>query len=94
MALQRVIDGLRRPSDILGWPVGTAQVVDVLKALLLISPNGELGALDEAIAHRLVGQLSTINRSQHETFAELFRREGLDLAVKELDHVYQPYSAV
>lgn len=92
MTLQRVIDGLRRPPDVLGWPVGTAQVVDVLKALLLMSPDGEQSALDEAVAHRLVGQLGTINRSQHGTFAALFRREGLDLAAKELDHVYQPYS--
>lgn len=90
--LQRVIDGLRRPTDVIGWPVGTAQVVDVIKALILVSPAGEIPALDEAVAHRLVGQLSTISKPQHEVFAALLRGEGLDLAARELDHVYQPYA--
>ena len=92
--LQRVIDGLRRPADVIGWPVGTAQVVDVIKALILVSPDGELHALDEAVAHRLVGQLSTIGKSQHDVFGVLLRGEGLQLAARELDHVYQPYAVV
>lgn len=92
--LQRVIDGLRRPADVNGWPVGTAQVVDVIKALILVSPDGELLALDEAVAHRLVGQLSTISKSQHDVFGALLRGEGLDLSARELDHVYQPYAVV
>ena len=90
--LQRVIDGLRRPDGVIGWPVGTAQVVDVIKALILVSPDGEVSALDEAVAHRLVGQLSTISKSQRDVFAALLRGEGLDLAARELDHVYQPYA--
>lgn len=92
--LQRVIDGLRRPAGVIGWPVGTAQVVDVIKALILVSPDGQLSALDEAVAHRLVGQLSTISKSQRDTFAALLREEGLDLSARELDHVYQPYTVV
>lgn len=92
--LQRVIDGLRRPTDVIGWPVGTAQVVDVIKALILVSRDGELSALDEAVAHRLVGQLSTISKAQHDVFGVLLRAEGLDLSARELDHVYQPYAVV
>ena len=92
--LQRTVDTLRRPSETIGWPVGTAQVVDVLKSVLLDSPDGGQEALDEAIAHRLVGQLSTINKAQYESFSALFRRERLNLAANELDHAYQPYSAV
>lgn len=92
--LQRVIDGLRRPTDVIGWPVGTAQVVDVIKALILVSSDGELSSLDEAVAHRLVGQLSTISKAQHDAFGGLLRAEGLDLAARELDHVYQPYAVV
>lgn len=92
--LQRVIDGLRRPADVIGWPVGTAQVVDVIKALILVSLDGDLSALDEAVAHRLVGQLSTISKAQHDVFGGLLRAEGLDLAATELDHVYQPYAVV
>lgn len=90
--LQLVIDGLRRPADAIGWPVGTAQVVDVIKALILVSPDGDLPALDEAVAHRLVGQLNTISKAQHDAFGALLRGEGLDLAARELDHVYQPYA--
>lgn len=92
--LQRVIDGLRRPTDVFGWPVGTAQVVDVIKALILVSPDGDVSALDEAVAHRLVGQLSTISKAQHDVFGALLRGEGLDLSARELDHVYQPYAVV
>lgn len=92
--LQRVVDGLRRPADVIGWPVGTAQVVDVIKALILVSPEGELSALDEAVAHRLVGQLSTVSKPQRDVFGALLRGEGLDLAARELDHVYQPYAVV
>lgn len=94
MKLQRVIDGLRRPADVVGWPVGTAQVVDVIKALILVSSDGDLSALDEAVAHRLVGQLSTISKAQHDVFGGLLRVEGLNLAARELDHVYQPYAVV
>lgn len=92
--LQRVVDGLRRPTDVIGWPVGTAQVVDVIKALILVSSDGDVSALDEAVAHRLVGQLSTISKAQHDVFGGLLRAEGLDLAARELDHVYQPYAVV
>lgn len=92
--LQRVVDGLRRPEGISGWPLGTAQVVDVVKTLILVSPTGELPALDEAVAQRFVGQLGTISKRQYEAFEALFRAENLDLSAAELDHIYRPYSAV
>lgn len=94
MRLQRVVDGLRRPRHAPSWPVGTAQVVDVLTTLLLVSPDGNHNALDEAVAHRLVGQLSTINKAQYDAFTDLFRHEGLHLAAKELAHAHRPYSVV
>lgn len=90
--LQRLLDGLRRPVDTDGWPVGTAQVVDVIKAMLILGAERGDVALDEAVAHRLLGQLNSITSGQHVAFRSLFEREGLTLAVRELKHLYSPFS--
>jgi len=91
--LQRVLDGLRRPGGaITGWPVGTAQAVDVLRNLLLSGSPGDSAALDIAVADRLVGQMNTVNKAQFEGFATLFEREGLSTAARELRHLYRPYT--
>lgn len=93
-SLQRILDGLRRPASkgVLGWPVGTAQAVDVLKVLLLSDTPGNRESLDLAIADRLVAQMNTINKAQYEGFAELFERENLATATRELRHLYRPYT--
>lgn len=93
-SLQRLLDGLRRPDvdAIVGWPVGTAQVVDVLKSLLLSSSPGDRRSLDLAVSDRLVGQMNTINKAQFGGFTALMEREALTTAVGELRHLYRPYT--
>lgn len=92
--IQRVLDGLRRPNapGVEGWPVGTAQVVDVLKVFLL-DPSVENGTLDIAIADRLVVQMNTITRPQYDAFVRLMQTEGLPTSARELRHLYRPYIA-
>jgi len=91
--LQRLVDGLRRPTNNDGWPVGTAQVVDVLKSYLLIGPHHEY-ALDESVAQRLVGQMTMLSQGQYDTFKTLLQGELLTLSVRELEHVYRPYAVM
>ncbi|WP_167736462.1 AAA family ATPase [Nocardioides sp. 1609] len=89
--LQRVVDGLRRPkSGVAGWPVGTAQIVDVLKSYLLSGPENT-HSLDEAVTQRLVGQMTMISQGQFETFQTLLTSESLTLAAQELAHLFRPY---
>jgi len=92
-SLQRLVDGLRRPTNNDGWPVGTAQVVDVLKSYLLIGPQHAY-ALDESVAQRLIGQMTMLSQGQYDTFKTLLQGESLSLSVRELVHVYRPYAVM
>lgn len=91
--LQEVVDGLRYRSEagVDGWPVGTAQVVDVLKTYLLTGTIND-NALDEAIADRMVAQMNTLTQSQYDAFREVFDTHKLPTAVRELDHLFKPYT--
>lgn len=95
-SLQRVLDGLRYPgpAGVPGWPVGTAQAVDVLKVLLLSDVPGDRESLDLAIADRLVGQMNTVNKAQYDGFTMLFEQERLATTARELGHLYRPYTTV
>ncbi len=92
--VQEVLDGLRRPTDtgVDGWPVGTAQVVDVLRVFLLSGPSAGTTALDVAVADRLVAQMNTITKSQYEVFVNLMETRGLVTSAQELRHLYRPYT--
>lgn len=89
--LQRLVDGFRRPTGVEGWPLGTAQVVDVLKSYMLTGPAHDY-ALDEAVAQRLVGQMTMLTQAQYNAFDTLLQNEALSLAGRELRHVYRPYT--
>ncbi len=93
-SLQRVLDGLRRPAatGVQGWPVGTAQAVDVLKVLLLSVSPSERKSLDLAVADRMVAQMNTVNKNQFLAFTTLLESEGLETSAHELRHLYRPYS--
>lgn len=96
-AIQAVMDGLRAPSgNIVGWPVGTAQVVDVLRTLLLwtsADPDSNAAeVLDFAVADRLVPQMSGIDDTQYESFIALFNRLGLTGASGALEHILDPHT--
>lgn len=97
--LQRVMDGLRRPSSdgangVSGWPAGTAQVVDILRVLLLSATRATDGEdpFDMAVADRLVPQMNAISREQFVAFEALLDREGMPHALRELRHLYDPHS--
>mgnify|MGYP005993345165 CR=1 FL=1 len=90
---QSVLHGFRRPTvqGVDGWPVGTAQVVDVLRSFLLAGWTSD-GALDTAIGDRLVGQMNTLSESQYKEFRATLHANGLKRAVQDLDHLWKPYS--
>lgn len=62
--------GRRRP----GWPLGTAQLVDVLKQVVLRRPyapsaeDGLVDAVDQAVADRVVPQMTNVLREQMDAF--------------------------
>jgi MoxR-like ATPase len=90
--LQKVVDGLRYPSEAGadGWPVGTAQVVDVLKNYLLALELDN--ALDSAVADRMVAQMNTLTQSQYAAFRNVFESNSLSTSTRELDHLFRPYT--
>lgn len=92
-SLQQAVSGLRHPEavGVDSWPVGTAQVVDVLRSFLLMGPD-EANAMDMSVADRLVGQMNTITEAQYKAFGALFDKVGWVLAKRELDHMWKPYS--
>lgn len=96
-ALQRVVDGLRYPSTGPGWPIGTAQVVDILRTVLIrhaTNPAPGLVSLDVAVADRLVPQLGNIDDEQYLKFRALFQETGLTASVTALNHLLDPHSVL
>jgi hypothetical protein len=93
VTLSAVVAFLRKPQGVAGWPVGTAQLVDILRAMLLELPDGEAAeSLDRAVADRLIPQMGVIDDSQYEFFAGRFRAAGLNLAATELAHLIDPHT--
>ncbi|WP_051899153.1 AAA family ATPase [Sciscionella sediminilitoris] len=87
--LQSVVDRLRHPENGASWPVGTAQVVDVLRVVLLRLASGAQvwPGVDEAIADRMVPQMAGIDDEQASSFLEVFTAHGLATAARELRHL-------
>ncbi|HEV8554880.1 MAG TPA: AAA family ATPase, partial [Actinophytocola sp.] len=72
---QELIERLRVTVDgTAGWPVGTAQLVDIFRVLLLQTVNGmdATQALDWAVTDRLVPQMSHLDETQLSRAEELF----------------------
>lgn len=97
--LQKVIDGLRQPDgSVPGWPVGTAQIVDVLRLVLLVHTVGDgadiVTAVDDAVANRLIPQMTTLDDQQHTAFGELLNRHKLVHSATELTHMVNPHNAL
>jgi MoxR-like ATPase len=92
-AVQQLVEGLRaRADDVPGWPVGTAQVVDVFRVLLLQVAGGVEAplALDWAVADRLVPQMSQLDEPRMQRAAELFEQAHLVTASQALRHLLDP----
>jgi 5-methylcytosine-specific restriction enzyme B len=69
--LKEVISTIRYGSDeVPGWPLGTAQIVDVYRQIAVRAPSAGPSAaallvgLDRAIADRIVPQLATVSEEQ------------------------------
>jgi hypothetical protein len=93
-AVQRLVEALRaRADNVAGWPVGTAQVVDVFRVLLLQVAGGVDAALalDWAIADRVVPQMGQLDELRLQRTAELFEQAHLANAGRALQHLLDPY---
>lgn len=93
-AVQKLINGLRsRAEEAAGWPVGTAQVVDVFRVLLLQLASGVEArrSLDWAVADRLVPQMGQLDEPQLVRAGELFESAELPAARVALQHLLDPY---
>jgi hypothetical protein len=93
--LQALIEGLReRSDDAAGWPVGTAQVVGVLRMLLLQVTSGAEAAtaLDWAVADQIVPQMGQLDEAQLTRAGELFDDAQLPNARQALQHLRDPHA--
>lgn len=90
--LQRIVANLRRTSEsVAGWPIGTAQLVDVFRVILLQTASGiaPAEALDWAIADRVVPQMGQLDDLQLQRASELFA--ALPKAQAALQHLVNPH---
>lgn len=69
--------GARRP----GWPIGTAQIVDVLREFVLRFQDGSteeaLGAIDLAVADRIIPQMGQLLREQIDGTLERLQEDDM-----------------
>lgn len=96
-SLREVIRGLRANSeDTAGWPVGTAQVTDIFRTLLLQIAGGvaPASALDSAIADRLIPQMGQLDDQQLQNAEDLFVSVGLAFAQQSLRHIRDPHGLI
>lgn len=94
-SLRALVGGLRYTTDtVAGWPVGTAQVVDILRIVLLRVANGSApsDALDWGVADRLVPQMGLLDEFQLARATVLFEEAGLQNAQQALRHLLDPHS--
>lgn len=92
--LTALVAALRHPDAATGWPVGTAQVLDVIRVLLLAlhgssAPDLEL-SLDLAVADRLIPQMGALDEEQSDAFGEAMVKLGLIHAAAALVHLSDP----
>ena len=94
-----VVEGLRWPSGgVPGWPLGTAQVVDLWRTVLLQAPTGTGLTvdmiIDEAVADRIVPQMGTIDRAQLDAFQAMFASATppLTASAAAVSHLANPHT--
>lgn len=98
--LVSVVKGLRWHDAVPGWPLGTAQLVDVWRTVLLQAPAGEGEhldrVLDEAISDRVVPQMSTLDKEQLDAFGELLRSSdpSMDVSAAAVAHLVNPHTTL
>jgi hypothetical protein len=94
--LAGVVKHLRVPDSGEGWPLGTAQIVDVWRSVLLAAPTAAAVAaqsvqevLDRVIADRIVPQMGTLDDEQLEAFEQYFEADadGLRVSAHAVHHL-------
>jgi MoxR-like ATPase len=93
--LRALIPPLRQPSsEIAGWPVGTAQVVDLLRvtAVQTLANADAATALDWAITDRLVPQMALLDEPQLSNAEGLFAELALPNAAAAVRRLKDPYA--
>ena len=95
-----LVSGLRRPASARGWPLGTAQIVDMWRTVLLQAPQGPaVGVdldllLDEAFADRVVPQMGTLDKAQLDAFRDQFEAvtPAMPVSAAAVRHLVNPHS--
>jgi len=91
--LGHVISKFRSPNET-SWPVGTAQIVDIIKAYLVSASGDPKNALDLAVADRLIAQMNSITPFQYSHFVKVLKDNDMHISAREVEHHYRPYIAL
>lgn len=91
--LARAIEALRYPEGHDGWPLGSAQVLDVLRGVMVNwhgSESDDLMVLDEVLADRLIPQMGSLEDSQLDFYRESLATLGLSATAAAVAHLQNP----
>lgn len=94
--LAAAVTALRHPAVGTAWPVGSAQIVDLLKvtALEVVSGSDARVALDWAVADRLVPQMGLLDEGQLKHAMSVFEAADLSHANAAVGHILLPMTQV
>ncbi|PPG59649.1 hypothetical protein C5C27_09550 [Rathayibacter sp. AY2B7] len=95
LVIQKVINAVRYPAAMVpGVPIGTAQLVDLLRYVLLDSAptRPPRAVIDAGIADRIIPQMTQIDADQERTFRQLFNDNDLTRSAAALKHLLDPHA--
>lgn len=95
LVVQRVLNGLRYPSgNVPGVPIGTAQLLDLFKYVLLDSAMTRPArtVIDAGIADRIIPQMTQIDADQERSFHQLLADNDLPHSAAALKHLLDPHA--
>ena len=98
--LSDIVAELRSPEDgEKGWPIGTAQLVDVMRALVLEFHGGSISSdslregLDRAFADQVVPQMGTLQSEQLDAFSSLLNAASMARSASAINHLRDTHAA-
>lgn len=99
-ALGDIVAELRSPENgENGWPIGTAQLVDVMRALVLEFHGGSTSSddlregLDRAFADQVVPQMGTLQSEQLDAFSALLKAAAMPRSASAINHLRDTHAA-
>ncbi len=99
-ALGDIVAELRSPENgEKGWPIGTAQLVDVMRALVLEFHGGSTTSesltegLDRAFADQVVPQMGTLQSEQLDAFSALLKGASMARSASAINHLRDTHAA-